>query len=345
MAKVWPYRHVKNTTTLMFTGLQCYTAPFSWKILFESDHQLFELLCSAASPDEERQWRLNLTDFSAKASLSFSNGQPLAPECYSHLYMDLKPAGYALGQPGTLARRLSVQRPSTIGPRANLFQVIIRDTTAPKTESEPAGITTRFGRSRSLLSTTGRIPVLCPRRSDRIRIEQDMANFWTKETLPYPVMKLNQKEHNIRASASSVMRKLSRSSIASSISKRTSHRSTPMIESSEEVAESAAEQEDRDGAVTPMEEAYIPPRPASRAQFSIMTQIHSRRSKRSPSRACAEIEGGRMDFGGQQEEDHNERSTEQHDKTIKSRWSSPAALLGSFSADGFRGLFNQRETA
>ena len=254
--------------------------------------------------------------------------------------MDLKSVGYALGQPGTLARRLSVQRAATIGSRTSLCQVVVRDTTAPRTDSEPtSGNHTRFGRSRSLLSTTGRIPVLCPRRSDRIRIENDMANVWTKETLPYPVMKVAQKESHIRASATSVMRKLSRSSIASTLSKR-SHRSTLLADSSDEIPEQEGEPEERQQDRAQSHDICAPPRPASRGQFSIMTQIHHRRSKRSPSRVCGDLMPGKDEGEGVREApEGGQMSTEQNEKTIKSRWSSPAALLGSFSSEGFKSLF------
>ena len=255
------------TLILIQSGLQCYTAPFSWKIVFESDHRLFEILCSAANAEEEQQWRVHLTDLSAKAVQSAYESTPLSPHQYSHICLDLRPNGQALGVPGTLARRLSVQRAATIGPRANVYQVVIRDTTAPESEPErPPGPSGRFGRSRSLLSTNGRIPVLCPKRSDRARIEHAMAKVWSKEILPYPVMKTNQKENMIRASASSVMRKLSRSTIANSLSKRTmSHRKTSAAYSGEDSKDDGFEESQ----LRPCNQANLPSRPESRGQFSI----------------------------------------------------------------------------
>ena len=309
--------------------------------MFESDHQLFEIICSAATADEEEQWRGNLERLSAKAIQNYADAPPSTPEEYSYVYMDLKPGGYALGQPGTLARRLSVQRAATIGPRGNFCQVVIKDTTAPKTDAEASSSGhTRFGRSRSLLSSMGRIPVLCPRRSDRARIEHDMAAVWTREALPYPVMRLPPREHHIRASASSAMRKLSRSSIASSLSKRSYHRNHVVADSPNELREGAGEEDESARSKTPTTDAPVPPRPTSRSQFSIVTQIQQRKAKRSMSRVGQEAEASPADIGGPQERDGPAQSSgEACERLTKSRWSSPAAILGSFSAEGFRGLF------
>lgn len=45
---------------LTFLGIQCHTAPYSWKIVFECDHQLFEIIFSACSSKEELEWRNRL---------------------------------------------------------------------------------------------------------------------------------------------------------------------------------------------------------------------------------------------------------------------------------------------
>lgn len=68
---------------------------------------------------------------------------------------------------------------------------------------------------------TNRIPVLAPSRADRIRLETLLADVWTREILPYPGMTSRARsEHLVRASASSMMRKLSVASIASNFTKR-----------------------------------------------------------------------------------------------------------------------------
>ena len=99
---------------------------------------------------------------------------------------------------------------------SGLYQVIIKNTNAFKETASSASI----NRSQSLL-TTNRIPVLAPSRADRIRLETLLADVWTKEILPFPGMTGRARsEHLVRASASSMMRKLSVASIASNFTKR-----------------------------------------------------------------------------------------------------------------------------
>ncbi|CZT08433.1 uncharacterized protein RCO7_08214 [Rhynchosporium graminicola] len=192
-------------------GLQCHTAPCSWKLIFESDHQLFEITMSACSPKEEHEWRSRLAHHSGRDNLDVGE-QAL----FTSLLMPVKPMGAVFGKPGTVARRISIHRATTIGSMSGLCQVIIKNTSAFK---EPAP-STSINRSQSLL-TTNRIPVLAPSRADRIRLEGLLADVWTREILPYPGMTSRARsEHLVRASASSIMRKLSVASIASNFTKR-----------------------------------------------------------------------------------------------------------------------------
>ena len=76
-------------------GLQCHTAPFSWKLVFEHDHQLFEITMSACSRREELEWRSRLTDRSCKVLID-AGEQAL----YTSLSLDIKPLGTVFGKPG-----------------------------------------------------------------------------------------------------------------------------------------------------------------------------------------------------------------------------------------------------
>jgi hypothetical protein len=102
---------------------------------------------------------------------------------------------------------------------SGLCQVIIKNTNAFKDTPNSAS-TTAINRSQSLL-TTNRIPVLAPPRADRIRLETLLSDIWTRDVLPFPGMTGRARsEHPVRASASSMMRKLSVASIASTFTKR-----------------------------------------------------------------------------------------------------------------------------
>jgi hypothetical protein len=76
-------------------GLQCHTAPFSWKLVFEYVHQLFEITLSACSAKEELEWRSRLVDRTCKDSL-FIGEQTL----FSTLSLDIKCMGVVFGKPG-----------------------------------------------------------------------------------------------------------------------------------------------------------------------------------------------------------------------------------------------------
>jgi hypothetical protein len=115
-----------------------------------------------------------------------------------------------------VARRISIHRATTVGPTSGLYQVIIKNTNSFKDSISSANI----NRSQSLL-TTNRIPIIASTRADRIRLESLLADVWTRDILPYPGMSGRARsEHLVRASASSMMRKLSVASIASNFTKR-----------------------------------------------------------------------------------------------------------------------------
>lgn len=118
-----------------------------------------------------------------------------------------------------MARRLSIHRATTIGPKSGLYQVVIKNTSAHR-QSHNSPCVVAINRSQSLLSTN-RIPVLSPTRDERVRLENMIHDVWSKDILPFPGMTSRARSNDIvRASASSVIRKLSVASITSSFTKR-----------------------------------------------------------------------------------------------------------------------------
>jgi hypothetical protein len=72
-----------------------------------------------------------------------------------------------------------------------------------------------------MLTTNHRASILAPPRSERARLEALLADVWSREILPFPGMTTRSRsEQLVRSSASTVMRKLSVASIASSFTKR-----------------------------------------------------------------------------------------------------------------------------
>lgn len=120
---------------------------------------------------------------------------------------------------GTIARRLSIHRATTVGLKTPLCHVIVRNTSVEKEALSSSNAT--ISRTQSLLATKGRIPVLAPSRGDRARLEALLSDVWTREVLPFPGMTTRARnEHLIRTSAQSMIRKLSVTSITSTFTKR-----------------------------------------------------------------------------------------------------------------------------
>lgn len=201
-------------------GLQCHMAPYSWKFAFESDQQLYELVLCACSAREEEQWKSSLLKHSTKETQMQKEDQTTLPPLFFILSLDIQSLGYVFGLPGTLTYRISIQRAATVGPRTGACRVIIKNTHALKDHCDsPSLAPNSMSRSQSLLSTN-RVLILAPKRADRIRMEYALTDVWTRDLLPYPGMNPNRGEHLIRTSANSVMRKLSRASLTTSFSKR-----------------------------------------------------------------------------------------------------------------------------
>ncbi|KAF4782247.1 RhoGEF domain-containing protein [Colletotrichum scovillei] len=195
-------------------GLQCHTAPFSWKLVFECDSQLYEILMTACSPREQEEWRSRLS------VARTGEQEQIDPNLYSSMSLNMKSLGTVFRKPGTVARRISIHRATTVGPKSPLCQVILKNTSVMRDNSDAAS-TTSINRSQSLLTTNPRIPILAPPRGERARLEALMSDIWSRDILPFPGMTgRSRSEHLVRSSASTMMRKLSVASIASSFAKR-----------------------------------------------------------------------------------------------------------------------------
>lgn len=80
---------------LTMLGIQCHTAPYSWKIVFECDHQLFEIIFSACSSKEELVWR-NRLNFCTSREHTDSYDQAFM----TTVSLSMKSLGTVFGKPG-----------------------------------------------------------------------------------------------------------------------------------------------------------------------------------------------------------------------------------------------------
>jgi hypothetical protein len=202
-------------------GLQCHTAPHAWKIVFEQGARMYELICTACSAVEADVWRSYIAGGVDTQIAAVAEGKANVFELQSPLTADMKSIGKAFGKPGSFVRRMSVQRAATIGPTADLNQVIIKNTQAVKEVLENASQGSfQIPRSQSV-ATPSHVQTLAPRRAERHRLENILSDVWSRDILPYPGMV--RRSDPIRAGANHVIRKFSMASITSnfSSSKRT----------------------------------------------------------------------------------------------------------------------------
>jgi hypothetical protein len=199
---------------------------FSWKVVFESDQQLFEVILSACSEAEEEQWKISMEKPEELSGDEAAKAGPAETAPFTSVIPDLKPVGVVIGHIGTLPRRLSVQRAGTVGNRTNVCQVIIRNTHKPQdSQNSRHAPADSIYRLKSLL-TTQRMVVLAPKRSERIRLEYALGDVWTRDTLPYPGMTTTRSSQIIRASAGSLVRKFSLASMHGPFARRSMSLST-----------------------------------------------------------------------------------------------------------------------
>ncbi|KAL8713211.1 MAG: hypothetical protein Q9220_002732 [cf. Caloplaca sp. 1 TL-2023] len=201
-------------------GLQCHTASFSWKMIFEFAQQLYELIFCACSSQEHDEWTQTMVRHAKEACHEQTDEISLLATSPSLLGLKVNSLGPIFGLAGSLTRRLSIQRAATVHSRKPNVQVIIRNTTASKENKDgPDPIVNSIGRSKSMMGAS-HVPILAPKRADRSRMESSLSDVWSRDRLPYPGMSSQRGDHVIRASASSMMRRISRASISSTFSKR-----------------------------------------------------------------------------------------------------------------------------
>lgn len=245
--------------------------------MFEFDQQLYEMIFCACTSREEQQWRNDLHERSRESEDEIEEGSwPTSGQ--SVLSLDIKTLGFVFGQPGTLTRRQSIQRAATVSSRRSGHQVIIKNTNSLKESGEsPAPEPECLSRSQSLLSTH-RIPILTPKRAERQRIENAMADVWTRDRLPFPGMTGNRGSYLIQRSATSVMRKISKASMTTTSTKRTvstymginENDSTPCPRSVNENLDTAIVEIQRRVSYASMSDAGLRP---GRVYFQRITQI------------------------------------------------------------------------
>ena len=188
-------------------------------MVFEQAQQLYELIFCACSMREEEAWTGAIAQQAEKATTKQDRAMPIVRPDYEFISLPVRSLGPIFGLPESLTRQLSVQRAATVHTRNNRAQVIIRNTTAGKAaKSGSESNIDSLGRSKSAM-TASHVPILAPKRAERSRMESALADVWSRDRLPFPGLS-TQRDNAIRASATSMMRRISRASIGSTFSRR-----------------------------------------------------------------------------------------------------------------------------
>jgi hypothetical protein len=250
-------------------GLQCHTAPHSWKLVFEHSARMYEMILTGCSIVEAQVWRDHLSSRIETQTQAVAQGLSNVFELHSPLLNEMRSIGKAFGKPGSFVKRMSVHRTATVGPTTDLNQVIIKNTQAVKevldiSSSNSSASTLQIPRSQSV-ATPSHVQTLAPRRADRGRLEALLSDVWTKHLLPYPGMTVGRSEQ-IRGSANHVMRKFSMASITSNFS------SSKRSASNTSIAGSRSGKED----IPPLPHHAYPPSSVSSSSGS---RYHSSKSR------------------------------------------------------------------
>lgn len=90
----WGLHPTQDYVLTLRLGLQCHTAPHSWKLIFECDHQLYEMIMTACTPKEEMEWRARLN------RSRLEDGRSSCTGIHSSLDLNIKGLGTIYGKQG-----------------------------------------------------------------------------------------------------------------------------------------------------------------------------------------------------------------------------------------------------
>ena len=77
------------------SGLQCHTAPYTWKVVFECDCQLYEIVMTACTSREETEWRSRLVYVPAK-----DVAEQTQVKTFNFLSLNIRTLGTVFGKQG-----------------------------------------------------------------------------------------------------------------------------------------------------------------------------------------------------------------------------------------------------
>lgn len=202
----------------MTIGLTCHSALFSWKIIFEAGHRIYEVLASACSAKEEAVWRKQILERTAAESRDYHEYSSTNLDLFASTNSDVKPIGTIFSRPGTLIRHQSLHR-SGSDSKSDITNVIIKNTHALSEVICSQSSAPSLNRSVSVLSMN-RVTIFSPKRSERNFVEAKLVDVWTKDMLTFGLMNPGIRK---RADPSNLIKRLSVVSLVSTVARKSMH--------------------------------------------------------------------------------------------------------------------------
>ncbi|KAF8444258.1 hypothetical protein BDZ91DRAFT_815850 [Kalaharituber pfeilii] len=170
------------------SGIQCQNAPFTWIVAFEHDFRMYEIILCAWTAREEEVWRRSVGDRIALENRDWIfDGSPTQRTLFFRpIACNIEPSGSTGGYQRSLRRHWSFHGSVTPALKTEPIVVNIHHTWAP---SEPAlqqprtRPTQGLSRSSSVVNISN-VFSLSPKRSTRSRVENALADVWSKDQLP-----------------------------------------------------------------------------------------------------------------------------------------------------------------
>lgn len=167
-----------NTKAII--GLCCYGCLFSWKLAFHHHNDHYELVLSASTAAEEKQWTSEIVKSTQKVEPF-----PWEPRKYSLLTLDVEP----FERSTALGRKSSVHSLLTSRTNNSSQHVIIEKTHHPHSSEATVRLVEGEIERPRVLPPQGAIS-LVTRRQDRVRLEQFISDEYTSDVLQFPGMVL-----------------------------------------------------------------------------------------------------------------------------------------------------------
>lgn len=194
-------------------GLYSPGAPHTWKIVFEAEHRIYEVLCSACNDEEENVWRTHIQDRISAESKDYQEYSSTNVDFCACISNDIRPVGDVFGRPGTLARHQSLHLGAQSHLESDGRYILINNMLSA---SDPNGVESSNKRSYNALNFHGMVPTVNLKRSDRNRAEARLADVWTRDLIPFGATRTKTKENN----STMIMRRISMLNLLSSHPKK-----------------------------------------------------------------------------------------------------------------------------